>query len=362
MSKVKKIMIFGMPGSGKSTVSAVLDNHSLIYNSPHADKILPIFYDKSIMKAVDEMAHKFLSKKLEKNNILHISNYFGKSKFSINSINFLNLIYSYCDYSRTESYANCGWGPVPQYSGDQFALNFNFNFDKYHSLIKERIFSDDVKSPEEVWDIFYVTFFEVYTNKKFNYEKSISIVAPNSIEGMKFVLDNFKDTKVIFLNRDFKGLMLTSSLRRMGGWFDNSINTSIEDNIKLLIKCGYAKRLLDDMEEVNILKNKYKGQLLTLDLNDLVDKYDDNIISIANFLDIDIENSLYYASYFGYRYNNKNYDPISKIGDNADEYFDDKIHAILDSFMEKGFQYKKANLYSELRKNIGYKFLSGIYR
>lgn len=334
-------MIFGLPGSGKSTISSLLDDHKEVYNLPHADKILRFFYEKTFFNKQESKSSNFYSNEVEKNNVFYLEDFFGSKNYKITSYDFLEYLYAHFDYNRIETYSNASFFPVPQFSGDDFGVEFSFNFERFHALNKECLFDNSIKTAEEVLDIIYGNFFKVYFAESYKCENSISFMAPNSIDGMEFVLKNFKNVKIIYMERDFEGLMLTAALRVKAGWIKSKNDKfDLYKELESWINKGYAERLLDDLEKITMLKKKYANKIHFMNLNDLVDNKEDEIRNLAKFLEIKDEEGLSIPSYLGKEYTSE-FNPISKINDNPEKFFTQKEYDLLSSFKEKGKVYKK---------------------
>ena len=283
-----KIFISGSAYSGKSSLIYLFEGHS---------EILANVLHFKIIDSLNEINNTFNwidhSKKEDSNELA----FFFKKDKSITKISkkdyqkLFNRIYDFLkDHAIKKQYPNL----ITSFQDTW--LEFNFDYENFEKKIIDQLFKHGNSitiSYEDYIDIFYYNFFsnwkdinfinsQDYFNKKYLVNK-----LPNNVESIEFILNETKDSKIIFVERDLIGIMKSRVLEHIK---QRNLNIKEFDRIFYSIsKSEFFDKAISYSNKVKKLKTKYNNRIYITDLNNLVYETEEEMKKISNFCQINYE-------------------------------------------------------------------------
>lgn len=212
---MKKIFISGSRASGKTSLLRLLDGHPNIGVIHHHDKIF------HIINLIKSFNSEFINeKKLVENYDNLITNekkgtiiQFKNKKFNFRLTPLLlRKLLNKTGYFEIEQES---WYKKSRIGFDSVKLQnikFDFNFKKFDNLFFKKVFTHKKLNIENFLNLLFETYFQVLNKKKFKY---VCYLLPNNVLSIKNIIDENFDCKIIYMDRDLKGIITAQALRNI---------------------------------------------------------------------------------------------------------------------------------------------------
>jgi len=247
--------------------------------------------------------NKFINTDLNKFFFLKLQ---GKKKITICEKNFKSLFFEINEeiksYSAEKKYPNL----LTAYKKDYF--NFNFDYYNFELTLYDCLFKKEKKifSYEEIIDIYYHSIFINWKDLNTeNINKKIFVnKLPNSAESIEFILNNTKNSKIIFVKRNLTGIMKSRTLAHMQT--HNIKLDKFDDCFYAITKSDFFFKNFLYENKVKELKRKNKNRIFITSLENLIYKRKNEMYEICKFLNINYDHILLKPTHLS-----KNIDGIS---------------------------------------------------
>lgn len=298
MSEVKKIMICGFPGSGKSGLFRFLDGHPQLLGTQVYERFLSMFTDGK---------NEFVQ--FSNKTKLNIRSNLSKMKFklrldgeiiNINICHFRWILTNYTSYHVIEEDAENGFTYNSYTSKKHSAFEFEFDFSEFERNWKQMLFSDGaVQTPETVIDALYLSFFKAWKNYPVQYGSDTCIVFADvaSKKIFRFLLEEDFNIKIIFVNRETEGVFATKALR----YNLSESERKVDSNIKELLVKKEAVRIGNERCALMALAEKHPEKIRVFEFEYMIMNIDEVLNLIMEFLGIEPNNILAYPSHLKVR-------------------------------------------------------------
>ena len=298
---MKKIFVAGSAFSGKQTLLYLLEGNKNIFCNVIHDKLIDaMFFLQS--KCTDNLDKKILF--IDKRNIkdIFVHSIKKKKKYQVSIYQFREILNN-SNINNTERYAFLKLMPNTFSVNNEF-LEFNFNFSKFEEGWKQDIFnSSEELSIEYIFDILAINFLKSWDdiNGLFDANKTQDYVyaskLPNHPEAFKLVLEENFDAKIIFVERDFVGLLKSRSLHQIKDRVDKIDN--LDKYFYYNLKSGFLDKLKNEKAIFKNLMKKYPEKLLVTSLENLIFDTEKELVKILNFIGSTANNFSFKATYCG---------------------------------------------------------------
>ncbi|MCP4135909.1 MAG: methyltransferase domain-containing protein [bacterium] len=297
-NKLNKIMISGLPGSGKSTLGRLIDGHPNCFFSQTQDKLLTVFYNPSAVN--DLLAYDVCSRGLKIVRITRplVLNQQNKTiKLYLELLR--KLLVRYSIYYRYETYSL-----IKKYHSDisaqtYFLYPFNFDFNFMDRKFSTSVFDDTASPllPEDIIDSYFSSYHSAWKDSyiKQNDIKYYVNFGPTDWESVDFVLKENMNIKIIYLIRSIAGLLATMAFREMDGQSGHESEYNLKNlrlNLFKLIKDGYLQRLISTKQIIEQLSKEYPDKIMIINFEELIDNHGKKMREICEFADIPFDEIL----------------------------------------------------------------------
>ncbi|MCG8572857.1 MAG: sulfotransferase [Spirochaetes bacterium] len=294
---MKKVYICGIVASGKGLLRPLLDGHHMITTCPQQGLGLSLISQKFISFVKRK---RLLASEKQKNqkSIKKIELVINTESFTVTVgeiISFLNkndTLNSFID--------NCiGKIIVAGSSQDnQRYINFDFNYFDFLKLFCKRL--SNITYPlrlEELQNLLFQVFLECWKNNKSTYTDNSYFIqsASNGLVPIMDILENNKNSKIIIVMRDPVALSYTNT-ERIRTKFKNFTRDQKFLFEQCLFDLKYINKIKSFQKEVTSLLQKNNDRIYLIKFEELVLKTEETMSQVANFLEINIEDSLYTAT------------------------------------------------------------------
>lgn len=344
MSK-SSIMISGTSASGKSLICRLLDGHPDLKVIHRHDKILSslafpyenwnIFLKKYITKdKISNIGLKYFPKKDKKSVLLKYKS--KKIKFYLTPFLFRKMLIDFTGYylNETQSWLKRTDSSV---SSTNYKYDvFNFDFKKHDHFIFSKIFGNKKKilTPENILNIFMESFVNNLYKKKNN--KKIVYMGENNLNTIEMILKENFETKIIYMLRHEKGILLSRSIRQV--MQENTkeknllkkINKKMENNLY----ANYLKMIKKNKIRILDLQKNYPKKIKIINLEDIFKNKVKTVNSICEWLSIKQSSKTHFVSFYNKKIKNQK-EYLNKMND--DKY---KLSLSIENFFNiksKGF-------------------------
>ena len=178
-------------------------------------------------------------------------------------------------------------------------LEFNFDYKNFKKNMINSIFKDKNPSTisyEDYMNIFYYNFFSNwkdldFINSQENFDtKYLVNKLPNDIESIEFVINETKDSKIVFVERNLIGIMKSRTLEHIK---KRKLDIKNFDNhFYSIAKTDFFNKAISYSNKVKKLKSNYQDRIYITNLDDLVYKTKNEMEKISNFCGINYEEIL----------------------------------------------------------------------
>lgn len=297
---MKKIFISGSRASGKTSLLRLLDGNPNIGVIHHHDKIF------HIINLIKSLNSEFIdAKKLVDNYDDLITNEkkgtlikFKKKKFDFKLTPLLlRKLLIKTGYFEIEQES---WYKKSRLGFDSSKLKnikFNFNFKKFDNLFFKKIFTKKKLNIENFLNLLFETYFQILNKKKFKY---VCYLLPNNVLSIKNIIDENFNCKIIYMDRDLKGIITAQALRNI---YDKKLlvqkfNRNILTNnyITPLLFSKRIKFFIKEKVDINDIQKNYPNKVMIINFHDLILKKDREIKKIFKWLNIKIYKSNFFSS------------------------------------------------------------------
>lgn len=295
---MKKVMIIGLPTSGKTTILKLLDGHSK-FNVAHTDdKILNFFIHFDLQK-VEKIINKF--------DALY-SNYATSKKvikLKINrdiTINYsiplhLYILNNHISGHNLETWSKFKCLPSEHSSKEYNNENFDFDYHKFKNIFFDNIFNKKELNSEQYIELFYDAYFASWSNKLNNNDKKLLIFqGPNDVKSVEYVLKENFDIKIIFNNRDDYSRIISNSFRVKKNLKKKKLSEIVLSDIST--NSSKNKRLKFE-KKINSLSSFYKNKIFSTSFNKITFITESEIKSICEWLEVKFESLMCKPSFAG---------------------------------------------------------------
>jgi hypothetical protein len=306
-----KIMITGLPHTGKSVLIKLLDGHPDLAVIHTQDTPLTIFYSRSrsvLQKICEKTTSHFRFQNVSDSSSDFPELRYSDGQFSLKlSLYFLRSLLGYnTSYYLTEHAAEIQ--ALPDLS-DNTNLNFHpfdFNFTHYESAWINYLKSVRSQiSPEGVVDIFLRAYFDAWAEYPINrgYDTKYVFLSPgNPLHSCRFVLQENFNTKIIYVHRSLQGQIFSRAKYGLTNLPSNQFEINSEQ-FKEAVRAVCSRELIakhqQTVKEILQLKNKYADKIYMLDIDDFLKDYKLGLEGLVSFLGIDSEDQLFRPSIAG---------------------------------------------------------------
>ena len=295
---MKKIMIIGVPTSGKTTILKLLDGHSK-FNVAHTDDKILDFFVNFDLKKIEKIINKF--------DTIY-TNYAASKKVTrlkINknlTINYSIALHFYILNNHISGHNLKTWSKLkclPSEHSSKINNNENFDFDyqKFENIFFDNIFNKKELNSEQYIELFYDAYFSSWNNKLNNNDKEILIFqGPNDAVSAEYVLKENFDIKIIFNNRDDFSRIISNSFRIEKTLKNKKLTQIVLDDMAN----NYSKnrRLLFE-KKINDLFFTFKNKIFKTSFNKITFKTESEIKKISDWLEVKFESLMCEPSFAG---------------------------------------------------------------
>lgn len=282
---MKKVMIIGVPTSGKTSILKLLDGESK-FNVAHTDDKVLDFFVEFDLKKLEKKINKYASiystyadskqiTKLKINNKITINYSIPLHLYVIN-----NLIS--CHNLQTWSKLKC----LPSEHSSKISNNENFDFDyqKFEKIFYDSIFKHGELNSEQYIELYYDAYFSSWNNELNKHKKEILIFqGPNDYRSAEYVLRENFDIQIIYIDRDDYSRIISNSFRVQKIHKNKKISEIILNDMGN----GYSKNrrwlLKKKMNELSFL---FKNKIFNTSFEKITFETNSEIKKITNWLDV----------------------------------------------------------------------------
>ncbi len=346
--------------TGKSFLLSLLNGNSTIACYPYHKFGLSLVYNKFKSHLVERTnRHNFNKKFFESNEkkIIKVKLYNEQKIYKINIgelVFFILKNNGSIPYLFEAHYSK----KYPIFSGDtnyEFR-NIDFNFNTFINSIEKNIdfYEKEVFELEDLDNIIFNSFLNSTDQYKSNLKqyKYYCQWTSNSLDEINFLLDNYKDSKLIYIKRDLVSSSYSAAKRLVS---KNNVLISKNNIKKNIFNYASGRKIKEDIYFNSIKDHSFKNNLLIINFKDLFNRRKDTMHNICNFLNIKYQDTMMIPHELSTKINNPDFNQIN-MSDDPNELFSKKelieIKNILNSKI-KLFFYKY--LYKIILKILSYK-------
>jgi hypothetical protein len=262
------LLIDGFWASGKSVLKSLLDGHPDLKVSPSQEAIFSSFY----------------------------RNRKNFKKLSYKDLSFIRKILSESYYYDLEKY-NSG-----KHLTVDWGFKVNLDFYKFELFWTKQI--NDLKRWEftDIIRIIHTSLIKCYYNIDYSKAKKVIKVfmEDNNFESHFFYLNNFKNSKLILLNRDFGDVIASMINRRKNSKIIHTDNFNKINNYDYLINQKLLCFKNEENKKIsNYLKSKFPKRVYICNFENLIFNTENEMKKICNFLKIEYTKILIKNTHFG---------------------------------------------------------------
>ena len=223
-------------------------------------------------------------------------------------------------------------------------IKFDFNFKKFDNLFFKKVFTHKKLNIENFLNLLFETYFQVLNKKKFKY---VCYLLPNNVLSIKNIIDENFDCKIIYMDRDLKGIITAQALRNI---YDKKLfikksnkNKITNSHIKQILFSKRIKFFAKEKAHIIEIQKKNPNKVKIINFHNLIFKKDKEIKKIFKWLNITVNKSNFFSSI-----NKKKIE--EKFGFINDNIFINEFNSkIIESFMGKKIGYNHILIYIFLR-------------
>ncbi len=233
------ILIDGFWGSGKSMIKMLLNGHPNLCVSPIQESIVSAFYNnRNLFRHFKYKDLRIIRK------ILSDSYYYDLQRLKFNNFNF-----------------------------------FIFEKDLFNSISNLKKWKPNLL----IVLIYKKIIFHLFKIKK---SKKIVFLENNEVNSYEFFLNNFKNSKIIYVERDIEGI-IASLIKRKKKKDDFFTDSYSKFNFKYLVnKLKVPSQVLQNNSQIKFLKKKYPKKIYVCNFNDLILNNKKEMKKICNHINI----------------------------------------------------------------------------
>lgn len=288
---MKKVMIIGVPTSGKTTILKLLDSHSKLNVAHTDDKILDFFVNFNLNE---------IEKKLDKVN----NSYSGRSttekvvKLKINKNDIINysiplhvyILKNYTSIHNLEILSKLKQLPSEHSSKIKKSETFDFDYCKFEKIFFNSIFENKKLNSEQYIELYYKAYFLSWNNSIDDNDKEMLIFqGPNNFNSAQYVLNENFDIKIIFNNRDDYSRIISNSFRIQRILKNKNIIqivlSDLANNFSKNKRVYLEKKMHD-------LSNSFRNKIFNTSFNKITFETKLEMGKISKWLGLKFENSL----------------------------------------------------------------------
>ena len=212
---MKKVMILGVPTSGKTSILKLLDG-DIKFNVAHTDDKVLDFFVNFDLKKIEKKMNKFESIYSDYADSKQIT------KLKINkdtTINYsvplhLYIVNTYLSCHNLETWSKLKCLPSEHSSKIRGNENFDFDYHKFENIFYDSIFKKRELNSEQYLELYYDAYFSSWNNELNNNDKELLIFqGPNDYRSAEYVLKENFDIKIIYIKRDDYSRIISNSFR-----------------------------------------------------------------------------------------------------------------------------------------------------
>ena len=143
----------------------------------------------------------------------------------------------------------------------------------------------------------FETYFQVLNKKKFKY---VCYLLPNNVLSIKNIIDENFNCKIIYMDRDLKGIITAQALRNI---YDKKLliqksnrNIITNSHITPLLFSKRIKFFIKEKNDIVDIQKKYPNKVIIVNFHDLILNKDIEIKKIFKWLNIKIYKSNFFSS------------------------------------------------------------------
>ena len=254
------VIIDGWWGSGKSTLRGLLDGHPNIFVCPIQESVLSaLACSRQISRAYEYKDTEALRQILAKHSL----------------------------YYRIERFANRGTFHSDTSKKSRIYSSFEFDFYKFDKLFFAKLRARKEWNPEVICEDLFSSFHEEWGQYPSRVsERNICVTIENNVKQTpSFLIENFKEAKLLYVIRDPAGILATRAGRqpvtddyRSNGWERLTVNG--------LIASGEVERIIAMQKHVINLSRDYPERVLLVNFEELVLSTNSTMDKVAKFLEV----------------------------------------------------------------------------
>ena len=323
-----KIYISGLNMTGKSFLSSLLNGNPSIACYPFHKFGLSLEYNKFKNYLVERTTRHIFNKKFfesSEKKTIKVKLYNEKKIYKIN-ISELALFIIKNNGSIPLLFEAHYSKKYPIFSGDtnyEFR-NIDFNFNTFINSIEKNIdlYQQEVFELEDLDNIIFNSFLNSTDQYESNLQqyKYYCQCTSNSLNEINFLLDNYKNSKLIYIKRD----LVSSSYSVAKRLIAKNNGLISKNNIKKFIFNYAESRKINEDIYLNSIKNySLKSNLLIINFNDLFSRRKDIMYNICDFLNIKFKESMMIPHELSTKINNSDFHQ-KNMSDDPNELFSEK--------------------------------------
>lgn len=277
MTQAKLLYIHGWHVSGKTTLAKLLDGHKQLAVMPYHDK-LPSAFEKTSRTRIpyDTAAREF-----------------GQDIIAVDK---MHSILTKSRYHRLQSFHHGRPVKLVASSKDiQEAALGEFDFHEFEEAWINRV-NSEIKNParsialDRILIIILEEFFEHWLSYPYQKEDCNYFVGygEKRSEPMKYLIENYKGSKIIFIRRDPRGCIASKPPK-----------PETDDLVMDYLKEGAVYEIEQLFNDARELKRRYPERLLIISFEDLIVNTENTMSDIVEFLDIEDEKVLMNPTFQG---------------------------------------------------------------
>ena len=295
---MKKVMILGVPTSGKTSILKLLDG-DIKFNVAHTDDKVLDFFVNFDLKKMEKKMNKFESIYSDYADSKQIT------KLKINkdtTINYsvplhLYIVNTYLSCHNLETWSKLKCLPSEHSSKIRGNENFDFDYHKFENIFYDSIFKKRELNSEQYLELYYDAYFSSWNNELNNNDKELLIFqGPNDYRSAEYVLKENFDIKIIYIKRDDYSRIISNSFR-----IKKVLKDRIYSNIVISdIANDYSKKRRILLEKaINNLSLLFKKQIFTTSFDKIIFETKLEIKKISDWLEVKFKDLMYKPSFAG---------------------------------------------------------------
>lgn len=208
------------------------------------------------------------------------------------------------------------------FAGDEYTefVNFNFNIYDFINKIEKNIFNSNIKifDIEDLDNIIFNSFIQSTAEYSTNYSKYNYYAqwTSNKYEEISFLLENYKDIKLIFLNRDIISSSFSIAKRILS---KHKNKVLIKDYKKMIIEVIHNRKKNEKLFHNVLKKFENKKNCIIINFNDLINNREVTINKICQFIGVKYNTSMLNSYFIDQKIDNSNFNNI--MNDDPNEIF-----------------------------------------